>query len=73
MRTRNVVPHFDPNLLAKIGEVKYYRGIDLGTTHPTACVWLAQDMDDNFYVFDEFEEANMYLSDIVNAIRAKST
>ena len=29
-------------------------------------------MDDNFYVWDEFEEANMFLSDIVNNIRTKS-
>lgn len=73
MRSRNVVPHFDPNRLALWWEeVKYYRGIDFGTSHPTACVWVAQDIDDNFYVWDELEESNMLLSDIVDRVNAKS-
>lgn len=72
-RTRNVVPHFEPSLMAiNYDGVKYYRGIDFGTSHPTACVWVAQDTDDNFYVFDELEEANMLLSDIVDRVNQKS-
>ena len=73
-RTRNVVPHFEPRLMALgYDNVKYYRWIDFWTSHPTACVWVAQDADDNFYVFDEFEEANMLLSDIVDKINQKSS
>lgn len=73
MRSRNVIPHFDPKLLWKNwDEVKYYRGIDFGTSHPTAIVWLAQDIDDNFYVFDEFEEQNTYLSTIAEEFNKKS-
>jgi hypothetical protein len=30
-----------------------YRGIDFGSTNPTACVWVASDTDDNIYVISE--------------------
>lgn len=30
-----------------------YRGIDFGSTNPTACLWVAIDSDENFYVIDE--------------------
>lgn len=30
-----------------------YRGIDFGSTNPTACLWIAVDDDDNFFVVDE--------------------
>ncbi len=30
-----------------------YRGIDFGSTNPTACLWIAVDGDSNWYVFDE--------------------
>ena len=57
-RTRNVVPHFDPYLLARDrNDIKFYRGIDFGVSHPTACVWLAQDLDDNIYIFDEMKDS----------------
>ena len=73
-RTRNVVPHFDPYLMcADRNDVKFYRGIDFGVSHPTACVWLAQDLDDNIYIFDEMEESNMLLSTIVEHINKKSS
>lgn len=73
MRSRNIVPHFDPKLLWKNWDwVKYYRAIDFGTSHPTAIVWVAQDIDDNLYVFDEYEESNTLISDIVTEMRRKS-
>lgn len=70
MKSRCVVPHFHPRLLGDW--VKYYRWLDFGTSHPTACVWVAQDAEDNYYIFDEFEEANMLLSNIVDRINEKS-
>lgn len=33
-----------------------YRGIDFGSTNPTACLWIAVDGDDNWYVFAEHYE-----------------
>lgn len=30
-----------------------YRGIDFGSTNPTACLWIAVDSDDNFFVVGE--------------------
>ncbi len=70
LRTRSVVPHFDPKLLWS--DTKYYKAIDFGTTHPTAIIFMAQDIDDNLYVFDEWEESNVALWDIVDVINQKS-
>lgn len=33
-----------------------YRGIDFGSTNPTACLWIAVDGDDNFFVISEHYE-----------------
>ena len=71
-RTRNVVPHFDPYLLGERSELKFYRGIDFWVSHPTAVIWLCQDLDDNLYIFDEIEESNMLLSSIVDKVNQKS-
>lgn len=72
-RSKNTIRHFDPKLMSmNWWDVKYYRGVDFGTSHPTACVFLAQDDDDNFYIFDEIKESNMLLSDIVDRINQKS-
>ena len=30
-----------------------YRGIDFGSTNPTACLWIAVDPDDNIFIIDE--------------------
>ena len=70
LRTKCVVPHFNPRLLGN--ETKYYRAIDFWVVHPTAVIWIAQDEDDNLYVFDEMEEANIALSDMVDTINQKS-
>lgn len=71
-RTRNVVPHFDPYLMGERSELKFYRGIDFGVSHPTAVVWICQDQDDNLYIYDEIEESSMLLSDIVDKVNQKS-
>lgn len=70
MRGKCVVPHFEPRLLWL--DTKYYRAIDFGTTHPTAIIWIAQDEDDNLYVYDEFEETNYPLWDMVTEINRRS-
>lgn len=31
----------------------HYRGIDFGSTNPTACLWIAVDPDENWYVYQE--------------------
>ena len=35
------------------GEWSIYRGLDFGSTNPTACLWIAVDGDDNHYVASE--------------------
>lgn len=72
-RSRNTILHFDPRLMSiSWWDVRYYRGVDFWTSHPTAVVFLAQDEDDNFYVWDEIKESDMLLSDIVERINKKS-
>lgn len=71
-RTRNVVPHFNPYLMGHRDDLKFYRGIDFGVSHPTAVIWLCQDIDDNLYIFDELEEQSMLLGDIVDKVNMKS-
>lgn len=69
-RTRNVVPYFHPMDLWQ--DVKYYRGIDFWTSHPTWVVFIAQDIDDNIYIYDEIKLANTELKEIANQINIKS-
>ena len=68
-RNRNVCPHFSPK---EMGEVAYYRGIDLWVSHPTAVVYVAVDKDENVYVFDETYRSNALLKEIVEEIDKKS-
>jgi hypothetical protein len=35
---------------------RIYRGIDFGSTNPTAVLWIAVDNDENFFVTDEYYE-----------------
>lgn len=70
MRSFNVVPHFHPRELGN--NVKYYRAIDFGTSHPTWVVFVAQDEDDNVYIYDEIKLANTELKEIVREINDKS-
>lgn len=47
-----------------------YRGFDFGATNPTACLWIAVDKDDNWYVIDEYYNAEQtidYHSGVINA------
>ncbi len=68
-RTKCTVPHFDPK---DMGEVKYYRGLDFGVSHPTGCVFLSVDNDDNVYVWDEVYRANTLVEDLAKEITQKT-
>lgn len=47
-RETNVIDPFDiPD------SYTLYRGIDFGSTNPTACLWIAVDRDDNWFVVSE--------------------
>ncbi len=70
-RNRNVIPHFKPQELGS--GVRYYRAIDFGVSHPTAVIFLAQDEDDNFYVWDEVYKSNELIRDLVDGINKKSS
>lgn len=53
-------------------EWKIYRGLDFGHTNPTACVWIAVDRDDNWFVIDEHYESGQtidYHAGIINSNR----
>lgn len=68
-RGTHVIPHVEPNDFNDW--LKFYRSIDFGTSHPTAVIMLAQDKDDNFYVFDEICESNMLLDDLVKRMNER--
>ena len=47
-----------------------YRGVDFGSTNPTACLWIAVDRDENWYISSEHyatEETIDYHAGIINA------
>lgn len=47
-----------------------YRGIDFGSNNPTACLWVAKDGDENFYIIDEYYQTDKtidYHSGVINA------
>lgn len=68
-RGTHVIHHVEPNDFNDW--LKFYRSIDFGTSHPTAVIMLAQDKDDNFYVFDEICESNMLLDDLVKRMNER--
>lgn len=52
-----------------------YRAIDFGSTNPTACLWIAVDGDENWYIFDEHYETKSgidYHAGIINSKTTKS-
>lgn len=51
-----------------------YRGIDFGSTNPTACVWVAVDYDDNWFVINDYYETNKtidYHAGVINSSQYK--
>lgn len=49
-----------------------YRGIDFGSTNPTAVVWVAIDPDGNWFVFDEHYKAGETIDYHAGLINSKS-
>lgn len=49
-----------------------YRGIDFGSTNPTACVWIAVDKDNNFYIVDEHYETGQTIDYHAGRINANA-
>ncbi|MBM4402226.1 MAG: hypothetical protein FJ044_03215 [Candidatus Cloacimonetes bacterium] len=48
-----------------------YRGIDFGSTNPTACLWIAVDGDENWFIINEHYEAGQtidYHAGVINAV-----
>ena len=49
-----------------------YRGIDFGYSAPFACIWLAKDGDDNWYVYREYYKNRTGIQDHIRAIKQLS-
>ncbi len=65
----HVIPHIAPE---ELGSVRFYRSIDFGTSHPTWVIFLAQDEEDNLYVWDEVYGSNLSLELIRDEILLKT-
>jgi len=47
-----------------------YRGIDFGSTNPTACLWVAVDNDENWFIYDEHYQTGQtidYHAGVINS------
>jgi len=49
-----------------------YRGFDFGFTNPFVCLWLAQDGDDNWYVYREYYKAKTGIGEHISAVKRLS-
>lgn len=48
----------------------WYRGIDFGSTNPTACLWIVVDNDDNWFIVNEHYETGQtidYHAGVINS------
>lgn len=50
----------------------FYRSVDFGSTNPTACLWIAVDGDDNWFVVDEHYATGQTIDFHAGSINAKS-
>lgn len=50
-----------------------YRAIDFGSTNPTACLWIAVDGDENWFLIDEHYEVGQTIDFHAGVINSKST
>lgn len=46
-----------------------YRAFDFGFTNPFVCLWLAQDKDDNWYVYREYYRAKTGIQDHIAMVK----
>jgi hypothetical protein len=49
-----------------------YRAIDFGFTNPFVCLWLAQDGDENWYVYNEYYQSKTGMQTHISNINARS-
>lgn len=49
-----------------------YRAFDFGFTNPFVCLWLAQDPDDNWYVYREYYQTQTGIADHIRAVKTRS-
>lgn len=49
-----------------------YRALDFGSTNPTACLWIAVDGDDNWFVFNEHYETGQTIDYHAGVINSQS-
>jgi hypothetical protein len=50
-----------------------YRAMDFGSTNPTACLWIAVDTDDNWFIYQEHYETKSGIDYHAGVINSKST
>lgn len=49
-----------------------YRGFDFGFTNPFVCLWLAQDKDDNWYVYREYYKSQTGIQEHIRTVKRYS-
>jgi hypothetical protein len=49
-----------------------YRAMDFGSTNPTACLWIATDSDDNWFIYQEHYETGQTIDYHAGIINSKS-
>lgn len=68
-RETHVIKPFDLSLISEAGR---YRGLDFGSTNPTACIWILVDSDDNWFIYDEHYETGQALDYHAGVINSKT-
>lgn len=53
-------------------EWRRYRAFDFGFTNPFVCLWLAQDKDDNWYVYREYFQAQTGIQEHIHNVKLRS-
>jgi len=53
-------------------EWRKYRSFDFGFTNPFVCLWLAQDKDDNWYVYQEYYQAQTGIQEHIGKVKMLS-
>jgi len=68
-REVHVIEPFD---IPQGGGTGIYRGLDFGSTNPTACLWIWVDSDDNWFVFDEHYQTGQTIDYHAGVINSKT-
>ncbi len=50
-------------------EWRKYKGFDFGFTNPFVCLWLAQDKDENWYVYREYYQAQTGIQEHIRTVK----